>query len=71
MSRYAASEPLVERLPSAGANSTACGAAVRDLVEWATRSEVADGFLVCPLDEIGRCELLDALGVSTPPRVID
>src|SRR5437870_351509 len=29
--------------------------------------ETADGFAVCPLDEVGRCELLDSLGVSTPP----
>src|SRR4029079_6743441 len=31
----------------------------------------ADGFVVCPLDELGRCELCDSLGVSTAPVVVE
>ena len=38
---------------------------------WLPELEVADGFVVCPLDEVGRCELFDSLGVSTAPVVVE
>jgi len=38
---------------------------------WLPGREIADGFVVCPLDEVGRCELLDSLCVSTPPCLVE